>query len=330
MRAIIGQRYGRPLEVLRQVDAPEPALADDRVLVRVHAASLNAMDWHLVMGRPILARATTGLGRPKDTRVGSDFAGIVERVGAGVTDLAVGDAVFGSTDGAFADIVAPRARGIARKPDGLAFEQAAALPIAGVTALQAVRTHGRVVSGERVLVLGAGGGVGSYAVQIAVADGARVTAVAGPATRDAVAALGAERVVVRDAENVPRGEDRFDVVIDAGGFAANGPIARALTPSGRAVLVGAGDLTSLGLVVGMAGAALRSRFGGRPLIRFVAKMNRESLEALAQLAEAGHLAPVIGRTISLDDVPRALDEMVAGGTRGKTVVQISEAPRDAR
>ncbi|MFN8631949.1 MAG: NAD(P)-dependent alcohol dehydrogenase [Chloroflexota bacterium] len=323
MRAIIGERYGLPSEVLRLRDVEPPAVAEDRVLVRVHAASLNAMDWHLIMGRPILARATTGLTKPKDPRTGSDFAGVVEAVGAGVTGFVPGDAVFGSTSGALGELVAPRAAGLAHKPASLSLEQAAALPVAGATALQAIRTHARLAAGETVLVLGAGGGVGSFAVQIAAADGGRVTAVTGPASVDAVKGLGAERVVNRDAEDILTGRERFDVVLDAGGFASSGALLRLLTPSGRAVVVGAGASSSLGLVAGMAAAGIRGRLAGRPIVNFIATMNRESLDALAALADAGRLEPLLGRTIALADVPSALDEMVSGGTRGKTVVRVA-------
>jgi len=325
MRALVQQRYGRPSRVLslRQVEAP--AIGDDGVLVRVVAASLNAMDWHLIMGRPMLARATTGLTRPKQVIPGTDLAGIVEAVGPAVTELGVGDAVFGGRDGAFADVVAGRARNFVRKPASLGFAQAAALPIAGVTALQAVRDHGGLEPGETVLVLGAGGGVGSYAVQIAVADGGHVTAVTGPATMDLVQGLGAERVVSRtDVDRLP-GRERFDLVIDAGGFASSGQLGRLLSDRGRAVIVGAGDASSLGLVVAMAGARLRTALGQRPLKNFIARLTVEHLAMLAALAERGALTPAIGATVGLEAVPAALDVLAEGRARGKTVVAIGAA-----
>jgi len=325
VRAIIQERYGRPSRVLSLRDVDVPAIGDDGVLVRVVGASLNAMDWHLVMGRPILARATTGLTRPKQAIPGTDLAGVVEAVGSTVTELAVGDAVFGGRDGAFAELVAGRVRNFVRKPASLDLMAAAALPIAGVTALQAVRDHGRLVSGESVLILGAGGGVGSYAVQIALADGGRVTAVTGPATLDLVAGLGPQRVVNRAEQDLLAGTDRFDLVIDAGGFASNGELVRLLTTSGRAVVVGAGSATSAGLVVHMLDARLRTRFGPRPIMNFIARMTRDHLSALVTLVEAGHLTPAIGATVGLDEVPAALNVLVDGRARGKTVVEVRPA-----
>ena len=325
MQAIVQERYGRPSRVLSIREVDPPTIGDDGVLVRVVASSLNAMDWHLVMGRPIAARATTGLARPKQAIPGTDLAGIVEAVGPAVTELAVGDHVFGGHDGAFAELVAGRTRNFVSKPASLDFAAAAALPIAGVTALQAVRDHGQLVAGESVLILGAGGGVGSYAVQVAVADGGRATAVTGPATLDLVAGLGAERVVNRVEQDPLAGTERFDLVIDAGGFASNGQLTRLLTPRGRAVIVGAGSATSAGLIVHLLGARVRTRLGSRPIKNFIARLTREHLSALAALVEAGHLTPAIGVAVRLDEVPAQLDLLVDGRARGKTVVEISPA-----
>lgn len=323
MKAIIQSGYGRPSRTLKVCEVGEPDVSEDSVLVRVACASLNAKDWHIVTGRPIVARAVLGILRPKNVILGSDLAGVVEAVGPAVTAFQPGDQVFGTCDGSFAELAAVRPTALAHKPAPLSFAQAATLPVAGVTALMAVRDRGALQPGESVLVLGAGGGVGTFAVQIARADGGRVTAETRSSSVEVVRALGPDRVIDRATEDVLRGDERFDLVIDAGGFATSGQLSRLLTQAGRAVIVGAGDGTSAGMALGMIGSRARSRLGGRPIGTFLAQISRERLEALGELIDAGSLAPVIDTAVPLDDVPAALEAMLDGKARGKTVVNVA-------
>lgn len=320
MRAMVQDRYGPP-EVLRpaQVDVPVPAA--DQVLVRVVASSVNALDWHAMRGKPVLARLSGGLRRPRARVRGVDVAGVVEEVGRDVTWAKPGDEVFGARDGAFAEYVAGRT--FAPKPANLSFEEAAAIPIAGFTALQAVRDHGRVRTGQRVLVTGAGGGVGSLAVQIAKAHGAHVTAETGDDRVAMVAALGADRVIDRGAGDVTRSGDRFDAILDVAGRASLRALGRLLAPGGVLVVVGAaGDGRGLGTLVRPVAAVFRSRLGGRRMVPFIAKSNRDDLLTLGELAASGALRPVIDRTYPLDSVGEAIGYLETGRARGKVVVTI--------
>ena len=320
MRAMVQDRYGPP-EVLRPAEVDVPVPADDQVLVRVVASSVNALDWHTMRGAPVLVRLTDGLRRPRARIRGVDVAGRVEAVGRDVTWAKPGDEVFGARNGAFAEYVAGGT--FAPKPANLSFEEAAAIPIAGFTALQAVRDHGRVHPGHRVLVTGAGGGVGSLAVQIAKAHGAHVTAETGADRVAMVAALGADRVVDRGVEDVTQGGDRFDAIVDVAGRAALAALGRLLAKGGILVVVGAaGDGRGLGTLVRPVAAVLRSRLGSRRMVPFVARSNRDDLLALGELAAAGALRPVLDRTYPLDRVGEAIGYLETGRARGKVVVTI--------
>jgi NADPH:quinone reductase-like Zn-dependent oxidoreductase len=320
MRAMVQDQYGPPSELrLREMDRPVPA--DDQVLVRVVASSVNALDWHFMRGTPWLMRLSEGLRRPKTSVRGVDVAGVVEAVGKDVTWAKPGDEVLGSRDGAFAEYVAGRV--FVPKPASLSFEQAAAIPTAGLTALQAVRDHAQVRPGQRVLVTGAGGGVGSLAVQVAKAFGAHVTAETGGDRVDMVAGLGADRVVDRAVEDVTRGRDRFDAIIDVAGRASLPALARLLAKEGTLVLVGAaGDGRGLGTIVRPVAAMVRSRLGGRRMVAFIAKSRREDLLALRDLVEAGRLTPVIDRTYPLERAGEAIGYLETGQARGKVIVTI--------
>ena len=319
MRAMIQDRYGPP-GVLRLGEAEVPVPDDEQVLVRVVASSVNALDWHVMRGVPVLVRLTDGLRHPSPVR-GVDVAGVVEAVGRNVTWARPGDEVFGARNGAFAEYVAGRT--FAPRPSNLSLEQAAAIPTAGFTALQAVRDHARVQGGQRVLVTGAGGGVGTFAVQVAKAHGAHVTAVTGPEHVAMVTALGADRVIDRTREDVTRGTDRFDAILDVAGRSSLSALGRLLTPDGVLVLVGAaGDGRGLGALVRPVAAVLRSRLGGRRMIPFIARPNRDDLLVLKALAEAGELTPVIDRTVPLDRAGEAIGYLETGQARGKVVVRI--------
>src|SRR4051794_22953431 len=316
MQAILSNWYGPPdvLE-LREVERPEPA--PDRVLVRVRAASLNAGDWRVLSGTPVLARPMMGgIRRPKEPRRGGDLAGVVEAVGAEVTGFAPGDEVFGSGLGSFAEYVTPLGKNLVRKPANLSFEEAAAVPGAGVTALQALRDHGRLEPGRRVLINGAGGGVGTFLVQIAKALGAEVTAVCGPGSVELARASGADRVVDYSREDFTHADGPYDLVVDNAGTRSVRRMRRLLTPQGTYVVVGSVK-NPLGH---MASAVVQRPFTKQRLAVFIAKINGDDLAHLAGLAEAGELRPAIERTYPLAETAAAYRHMVSGHVRGKLVI----------
>lgn len=324
MQALRFQRYGPPSEVLRleEVDAPVPG--DGEVLLRVCAAAANPVEWHVVRGEPFLIRLMTGLRRPKDGKVGGDVAGVVEAVGAGVTTLAKGDAVFGTADGSFAELACAKVERLARKPQSVTFEQAASIPVAGCTALQALRDHGRIEPEQRLLVIGAAGGVGSFAVQIAKALGADVTASCSAANLDFVRALGADTVVDYTRDEPP---GRYDVVLQVAGHASVASLRPLLTEQGTLVVVGTGTgrdgkTSALGPLARMLVARVASRKNGNRVATFIAKIRTPDLEALAALAESGRLRPAVERMYPLQQAAAALTQIETGHTRGKLVLTI--------
>lgn len=327
MRAIRYDRYGPPAEVLevREVEAPTPR--EGEVLVRVRAAGANPVEWHLVRGEPFLIRLMNGLRRPKDGDVGFDVAGVVEEIGPGVTDFRPGDEVFGHGNGSFAELTRARSSRLARKPERLSFEQAASVPVAGGTAFHALVTHGKVEAGERVLIVGAGGGVGSFAVQLAKALGAEVTAVCSGEKTDYVRALGADRVVDYTREDVTTLPERYEVVIQLAGDHSLFALRRLLSPHGRLVLAGSGagrDGTGfvLGALRGFVLSRLFSRFTDRAVKMFVSSTSREHLEALVGFVERGELTPSVEHAYPLEQAADALTEIESGHARGKLVVAV--------
>lgn len=327
MRAIVCAGYGAPDDVLRVGDVADPVPGDDEVVVRVHAASVNPADWHLVRGLPRIARLSVGLRRPSFTVPGSDFAGRVDAVGRAVTTLRVGDEVFGTTFphgfGAFADrVVAPESL-VARKPASLSFEAAAAMPLAASTALQSLRDHGGVAAGHRVLVVGASGGVGTFAVQLAATVGAHVTGVCGARNVELVRSLGAARVVDYAGSEPWDGDGPYDVVVQLAGTDPAARLRRLLTREGTLVQL-SGDSANdwvgpLGRVVA---GRVRSRFAAQTVTSFTVRPNRADLDHLARLAERGDVAPVVTATYPLADVPAAIRHVETGHTRGKVVVDV--------
>ena len=321
MRAILQDRYGSP-EHLRVGVADKPEPTAEQVLVRVRASSVNAGDWRRVRGAPAIIRMVEGLRRPRSPLFGGDAAGVVEAVGSGVTHLQPGDEVFGIRSAAFAEYLT--GKNFVRKPANLSFDEAAALPIAGVTALQAVRDHGRVRPGDRVLVNGAGGGVGTMSVQIAKACGATVTALTGPRGQELMRSIGADEVVDYSRDDFTRGGRRYDVVIDMGGNRSIRHLRRILKPDGRLVLVGAGR-GSIGPMTRLLGGMLRTRvLRQRNVATFIATVARDDLDELRALAESGGLRPVIEATYRFEEIPDAVARLERGGVLGKLVIRMSD------
>jgi NADPH:quinone reductase-like Zn-dependent oxidoreductase len=319
MKAIVNTRYGGP-ENLVLTDVEKPALTDDGVLVRVRAASLNAYDWHMMRGKPYLARLGAGLRRPKSTAFGVDAAGIVEAVGPSVTNVREGDEVFGARNGALGEYVVGSM--FVRKPAKLTCEEAAALPMAGTTALQAIRDKAHVQPGQRVLVTGASGGVGTFAVQIAKAFGAHVTALASTDKLDYVRSIGADEVIDYRRGDFTRGKGKYDAIIDVGGYRGLGALKRLLAPGGTLVLVGPGRGNWAGPILHVLSAIVRSKVGRQQFRPLFAKYSHEDLTFLAELAADGKLRPVIDRTYPLERAGDAVRYLESGGVRGKVVVTI--------
>ncbi|MGE3619934.1 MAG: NAD(P)-dependent alcohol dehydrogenase [Acidimicrobiia bacterium] len=307
---------------LRDIDPP--TCGDRDVIVRVHAAGCGPDVWHVMTGLPYFARLGLGLRRPKLRVRGLDVAGVVETVGSAVEGVSLGDEVFGVADGSFAELAVARAAKVAPKPTSLDFTEAAALPISGLTALQALRDVAAVQAGQRVLVIGAGGGVGTCAVQIAKSMGAHVTAVCSTGKRDLVRSIGADDVIDYTREDFTDGQTRWDVIVDTAGRRALRALRRALTAKGTLVVVGGdgGGRWTGGFFRGMLGGPLLSPFVGQKLRSLISKEKREDLIALAELVERGELAPVIDRTFPLRAAADAIRYLAQGHPAGKVVVTV--------
>jgi NADPH:quinone reductase-like Zn-dependent oxidoreductase len=323
MKAIVQDTYGET-DVLQFRDIDKPQIADDEVLVRVRAAGVDRGVWHLMTGLAYPIRlAGYGLRAPKTPVPGMDLAGVVEAVGKDVTRFRPGDEVFGIGKGAFAEYARAPEDKLAPKPANLTFEQAAAVAISGSTALQAVRDHGQVRPGQQVLIIGASGGVGTYAVQLAKAFGAEVTAVSSTTKVDLVRSIGADHVIDYTREDFADGRQHYDVILDIGGNSSLSRLRRALTPKGTLVIVGG---ETGGKWVGGYDRQLRatvlSRFVSQDLKTFVNKEKHEYLIALTELIEAGKVTPVIDRTYPLTDAPKAIRYLEEGHARGKLVITV--------
>ena len=321
MKAIAYRRYGSP-DVLRLEEVDVPVVGDDGVLVRVRASSVNPIDWHIMRGEPFLVRMSDGLRRPKGWQLGVDVAGQVEAVGANVTQFRPGDDVFGSRNGAFAEFVLGRERNFASKPANLSFEQAAAIPVAATTALQGLRDKGRLEAGQRVLVHGAGGGVGHFAVQIAKALGAEVTAVSSTANLEMLRSIGADEVIDYTTEDFTGLGRRYDVILDIAGTRSLWACSRALTPAGILVVVGGPGGRWISPADRMAKALVLSRLVRRKLLPFLAKTAKDDLLVLKQLIEGGKLTPVIDRTYPLSETAEAIRYVETMHARGKVVITV--------
>jgi NADPH:quinone reductase-like Zn-dependent oxidoreductase len=321
MKAIVYREYGPP-EVLRCEEIDKPTPGDDDVLVRVWASSVNPMDRHFMRGEPYLGRIMTGIGKPKSIRLGVDLAGEVETVGRNVSQFRPGDAVFGAARGAFAEYVCAREDRLAMKPANCSFEQAAAVPTAGLTALQTLRDKGRLQAGQKVLITGAAGGIGHFAVQIAKSVGAQVTGVCSTANVDHVRSIGADQVIDYTREDFTRSSERYDLILTIAGNRAWSAYRRVMTAGGTFVWVGGPAGRWIGPLAGALKTLLLSRFVSRTLVLGVASMKKEDLVALAELMEANKVRPVIGSCYTLTQVSDAIRWLEEGHARGKAVVSL--------
>ena len=315
MKAIVCTTYGRP-DALQLQEKAKPVPKDNEVLIRVHASSVNAMDWRLFTF-PLLLRRLIGLGwsRPKDPSCGGDVAGTVEAVGPAATQFHVGDDVFGLQRGAFAEYVCAAEHKVVKKPSTVSFEAAAAVPVAALTALQGIRDQGHVTSGHKVLINGSGGGVGTFAVQIAKAFGAEVTAVCSTANQAVARSIGADRVVDYTREDVTKRGEKYDVIFAVNGNHAMADYKRVLTPTGVIVVAG-------GSFRQMIQGTLLSMFRDKKVRGVMARPKQEDFLDLKEMLETGKIVPVIDRTYSLADVPAAIRYLMDGHSSGKVVISV--------
>ena len=320
MKAIVYTQYGSP-DILQFKEVVKPVPNAGEILVKVYAASANPLDWHLMRGAPFLARLDGGLRKPKDSRLGADFAGRVEAVGSNVTQFQPGDEVYGDHRGSFAEYSTVPVNRVALKPANLSFEEAAAIPVAAVTALQGLRDAGHIHSGQTVLINGASGGVGTFAVQIAKAFGAEVTGVCSTRNLDMVQEIGADHVIDYTQEDFTRNGRHYDLIFDAVGNRSASAYRRALNPHGKCVVAGFSSLPRLfeHMVLG----PLRSKIGNRWVgLMGMAQMNQQDLVFVKELVEAGKVAPLIERRYPLREVPEAIRHLETGHARGKVVITV--------
>jgi NADPH:quinone reductase-like Zn-dependent oxidoreductase len=319
MQAVVQDRYGSA-DVLHLREVAKPDVGDDSVLVRVRAASVNAADWHLMRGEPFPARIGSGLRRPKATVLGIDVAGTVEAVGRNVPEFRPGDEVLGNPGSAFAEFVSGKAHGFVAKPPNITFEQAAAVPVSGVTALQGLRDKGALQPGQRVLINGASGGVGTFAVQIAKVLGAEVTAVCSTGNVDLVRSLGADHVVDYTREDFTRSKERYDLVFDIAGSRSLLACRRVLARSGRLVVVGGPGGRWVKPLDRVVLAVVLSRVGSRKLLPFLSRHRHDDLVTVRDLVAAGRVVPAIDRTYPFDEAAEAVRYVDGGHARAKVVI----------
>src|SRR6266513_646594 len=325
MKAVVYCNYGVPNLKFQEIEKPTPA--DDQLLIKVRAASVNPLDWHFIEGTPYFMRAMgVGLRKPKDTRLGVDFSGTVEAVGKNVTKFKPGDEVFGVRTGAFGEYVCVReARAVAMKPANVTFDQAASVPIAGITALQGLRDKGKVQPNQKVLINGASGGVGTFAVQIAKSFGADVTGVCSSRNLDLVQSLGADHVIDYTKEDFAKSDQHYDVILDNVPNHSLSEIRRVLNPNGNYVLIGGGgpnDNQWIGPFGRVIHTLVLSPFINQKMGMMMADANQKDLTILADMMQTGKLKPVIDRTYKLDQVPDAIRYVEAGHARGKVIITV--------
>jgi NADPH:quinone reductase-like Zn-dependent oxidoreductase len=322
MKAIRFRRYGSP-DVLEYTDVETPAPGDDEVLIRVRAASVNPIDWHYVRGTPFLVRLMAGLRQPKDPRLGTDLAGVVEATGRNVTQFRPGDEVYGAAKGAYAEYACAREDKVAPKPANVSFEQAAAVPVAGLTGLQALRDKGRVQAGQSVLINGAAGGVGTFAVQIAKTFGAEVTAVCSTKNVELVRSLGAAHVIDYTREDFTASGRRFDVIVDCIGNHSLTACRRVMPRRGSYVVVGGPDTGWMAPLPFILKVMLLSPFVSQRMAPVVASLSRADLMALKELIESGKVTPAIDRSYPLHETAEAIRYVETKHARGKVVITVA-------
>jgi NADPH:quinone reductase-like Zn-dependent oxidoreductase len=322
MKAIVYRCYGST-DVLEFTDVEKPRPADDEVLVKVQAASVNPLDWHFMRGKPYFMRLMSGLGAPDDTGVGVDFAGTVEAVGSNVERFKAGDEVFGGGNGVFAEYITISEDGpLAMKPASASFEQAASTPIAALTALQALRDIGKLEPGQKVLINGASGGVGTFAVQIAKSLGAEVTGVCSTRNVEMVRSLGADHVFDYKKEDYTESGEQYDLIVDMVSNHSLSENKRALKPNGILVIVGGGKGNWLGPMMNPIKALLMSPFVEQEIVMILAQLRKDDLTILADLIQDGKVTPVIDRRFRLSEVPAALQYSEEGHARGKIIINM--------
>jgi NADPH:quinone reductase-like Zn-dependent oxidoreductase len=326
MKAIVYHSYG-PADVLKCEDIAKPIPKDDQVLIKVHAAALNPIDWRLKGGVPLLIRKVAKMKAPSPEHpvgIGRDVAGVVEAIGKEVTQFKVGDEVFGTCEAAVAEYACVKASGAAAKPETVTFEQAAALPVAGLTALQGLRDKGKVQSGQKVLINGAAGGVGTFAVQIAKSLGAEVTGVCSATKVEMVRSIGADKVFDYTQEDFSKSAERYDVIVDCIGNKSISECRGLLKPNGRYIMVGAGhEVSMLGILATAVKAVAQSSFSNQKAVMFMAKSKPQDLTLLAELVATGKITPVIDRVCKLEETPAALAYLEKGHARGKVVIGVA-------
>jgi len=325
MKGIAYHCYGSP-DVLKLEDIEKPVAGDDQVLVKVRAAAVNPLDFHYLHGTPYLMRLDSGIGTPKNTRLGVDFSGTIEAVGKNVTKFKPGDDVFGGRTGAFGEYVTVRAdRALVPKPANMTFEQAAAVPVAAITALQALRDKGHIQAGQKVLINGASGGVGTFAVQIAKSFGAEVTGVCSTKNVDMVRKIGADHVIDYTKEDFTQSEQHYDLIVDTVGTHSLLDYKHALTAQGKLVMVGGQvDNWLIGILGSAIYAKILSPFVSQTFGMMLAELNPEDLTILGDLMQTGKVTPVIDRTYKLSEVPEALRYLEQGHARGKVIISVAD------
>lgn len=327
MKAIVYHDYGSP-DVLRLEEIDKPVPNDNQLLIRVRAVSVNPLDWHFMEGIPYLGRPLAfGFIKPEVTRIGVDYAGTVEAVGKNVTEFKPGDEVYGNKFGAFAEYVVATDKALALKPTNLTFEQAASLPVAAITALQALRDHGKIQPGQKVLINGASGGVGTFAVQIAKSFGADVTGVCSGRNAEMVRSLGADHVIDYTKEDFTQRAERYDLILDNVGSQPLSGFRRVLAPTGKYIVVGGGGVNDsrwAGPMIGVTKMLILKPFVSQELKMMLAEMNRKDLTVLADLIQTGKVKPVIDRTYTFSQLPEAMRYLEEGHARGKVVVTVGD------
>jgi NADPH:quinone reductase-like Zn-dependent oxidoreductase len=321
MKAIVYYNYGSP-DVLKCEEIEKPAAGDNEVSIKVQAASVNPLDWHFMRGAPYVVRIMTGLLKPKVTRLGVDVAGQVEAVGRNVTQFKPGDEVFGACRGAFAEYACTAESAVVMKPDNVTFEQAGSVHVAALTALQGLRDKGRIQPGQKVLINGAAGGVGTFAVQIAKSFGAEVTGVCSTRNVDMVRSIGADRVIDYTQEDFTKTGQHYDIFFDCFANHSLSACRRVLNPKGIYIAIGGPSGSTIGILAGWITALVWSWFVSQKFVTFMARSNKEDLTILRELMATGKVTPVIDRRYKLSEVPEAIRYLEEGHARGKVVITL--------